>query len=65
MDNNSNPHPTSPTHPKPWHVGYRSRGMGRYSFAVLDCNEKLIAEVSDLATAELIVAAVNNYTPPS
>ena len=54
----------SPNHPKPWYIGYKPRGLGRYSFTVLDNNDKVVAEVKDLKTAELIVAAVNDYTPP-
>lgn len=44
---------------RPWKTGVHDKGMGRYSFAVLDCFGDIVVETRDQATAELIVSAVN------
>ena len=47
--------------PRPWQLGFRDRGLGRGSFAVLDRFGDLVAEIPERADAELIIAAVNAY----
>ena len=47
--------------PRPWKLGFRDRGLGRGDFAVLDRFGDLVAETSQRADAELIIAAENAY----
>ncbi len=47
--------------PTPWELGSHDQGMGRSSFAVLDCFGDVVVEVKDKPTAELIIAAVNAH----
>ncbi len=46
--------------PRPWHLGFRDRGLGHGDFAVLDRFGDLVCEVSNRADAELIISAVND-----
>ena len=47
--------------PKPWKLGFKDRGLGRGSFAVLDKFEDLVVTTENQETAEHIIAAVNKY----
>ena len=49
--------------PRPWMLGFRDRGLGHGDFAVLDRFGDLVAETSQRADAELIIAAANTYKP--
>lgn len=49
--------------PKPWVIGVSSYGGGRNAYRVLDKFGDLIAEMPNLETAQLVVKAVNAYTP--
>lgn len=47
--------------PRPWKLGFHERGLGHGDFAVVDRFGDLVAEISQLADALLIIEAVNAY----
>jgi hypothetical protein len=46
--------------PRPWVLGFKDRGLGRGSYAVLDKFGDLVVETQNCETAEFIVKAANS-----